>query len=158
MRAFLRFIWFPAVITAVFMSWLWLDRAVGWRGIYLPWAGRLLVLAGLLLVSWCAILFADIGGGTPHPFAAKTKHLVIAGPYRYVRNPMMWGLGMLLVGSALWLASVGLWLGFLGFLIFVSLFVPRYEERDMERRFGEAYRQYCQRVPRWWPRFGSRAE
>jgi len=34
----------------------------------------------------------------------------------------------------------------------LSLFVPLYEERDMERRFGEEYREYCRRVPRWLPR------
>lgn len=158
MLALLRFLWFPSVITAVFLSWLWVDRVVGWRGVHLPRVGSLLVLAGTLLVSWCAILFAHIGGGTPHPFTAKTKHLVVAGPYRYVRNPMMWGVGMLLTGSALWMASVGLWIGFACFLLFARWFVPNYEERDMERRFGEDYHDYCRQVPRWWPRFRAQAE
>jgi protein-S-isoprenylcysteine O-methyltransferase Ste14 len=48
-----------------------------------------------------------------------------------------------------------LWFGFAGFLLFVLFFVPYYEEHDMERRFGEEYRDYCRRVPRWWPRFRS---
>ncbi len=132
--------------------WLWLDRQMGWRGPQIPWLGGLLLILGSLLASWCNLLFLDIGQGTAHPFTAKTKHLVIAGPYRYVRNPMMWGVGSLLAGSALWLGSVGLWFGLAMLVLFLSLFVPYYEERDMERRFGEEYREYCQRVPRWLPR------
>jgi protein-S-isoprenylcysteine O-methyltransferase Ste14 len=131
---------------------LWLDRRMGWRGPHLPWPGTMLLAAGLLLASWCNFLFMDIGKGTANPFAAKTKRLVIVGPYRYVRNPMMWGVGAILVGLALWLGSVGLWFGLSLFLLFVSWFVPNYEERDMERRFGQAYREYCRRVPRWLPR------
>lgn len=152
-RELLQFLWPPAAILGLIWFWLWLDRQMGWRGLHFPWLGRLLVLAGLLLVIWCNALFTSLGEGTAHPFTAKTKRLVIAGPYRYVRNPMVWGVGSLLVGLALWLGSVGLWFGFGGFVLFILFFVPYYEERDMERRFGEEYREYCRRVPRWWPRF-----
>lgn len=154
MLALLRFLWFPAVVIGVTLGWLWLDRVMGWRGPHFPWAGRILVLVGLLLVSWCNALFASLGQGTAHPFTAKTQRLVMAGPYRYVRNPMMYGVGAILVGLALWLGSLGLWFGFGLFVLFLSLFVPYYEEPDMERRFGQEYRDYCRRVPRWFPRLG----
>ena len=156
MLSLLRFLWFPTAIVLVVLGWLRLDRALGWHGPHLPWLGRLLVLAGLSLIAWCGFLFASIGEGTAHPFVAKTKHLVIAGPYRYVRNPMMYGVGALLAGLALWLGSLGLWLGIAMFVLFVSLFVPYYEEPDMERRFGEEYRVYCRQVPRWLPRFRAK--
>jgi protein-S-isoprenylcysteine O-methyltransferase Ste14 len=81
----------------------------------------------------------------------KTKRLVNVGPYGVVRNPMMWGIGTLLIGLALTLGSVGLWFGFVLFLLFISWFVLNYEEPDMERRFGEEYREYCRQTPRWWP-------
>lgn len=152
MAALLRFVWFPAAIVGLIFFWLWLDRAMGWHGVRWPMAGVLILLAGLGLVMWCNLLFASIGEGTAHPFTAKTKHLVIAGPYRYVRNPMMYGVGAILVGLALWLGSVGLWFGLAMFVLFLSLFVPYYEEPDMERRFGEEYRDYCRQVPRWLPR------
>jgi protein-S-isoprenylcysteine O-methyltransferase Ste14 len=148
----LRFLSLPVAVVLAVLAWLWLDSALGWRGVHLPWTGSMLMLAGTLLVSWCAWLFLRLGKGSPHPFVAKTKHLVIAGPYRYVRNPMMWGVGTLLAGLALWLGSVGLWFGFAGFLLFVRWFVRAYEEPDMERRFGQEYHEYCRRVPRWWPR------
>ncbi len=152
MKALLRFVWFPAAILSLIFFWLWLDRAVGWRGLRMPVLGGALLVAGLGLASWCNLLFAEIGRGTAHPFTAKTKRMVIAGPYRYVRNPMMWAVGSILVGLALTMGSVGLWFGVAGFVIFVALFVPNYEERDMERRFGEEYREYCRHVPRWLPR------
>jgi protein-S-isoprenylcysteine O-methyltransferase Ste14 len=153
--ALLRFLWFPAAIILVTLGWLWLDSAVGWRGVHLPRVGALLVLAGSLLAGWCSFLFVSRGEGTPHPFTAKTKRLVTTGPYRVVRNPMMWGVGTILAGLALWLGSVGLWLGLAGFLAFIRWFVRAYEEPDMERRFGEDYREYCLQVPRWWPRLRS---
>ena len=156
MTALLRFLWFPTVIILITLAWLWLDSAMGWRGIRLPWLGGLLLLAGVLLASRCARLFFSVGKGTPHPFTAKTKRLVTTGPYGRVRNPMMWGIGAILVGLALLLGSVGLWFGFALFVAFAAVFVRLYEEPDMERRFGAEYREYCRQVPRWWPRFLSR--
>lgn len=153
MVALLRFLWFPAAVILVTLAWLWLDSAVGWKGIHLPILGIPLVLAGSFLAAWCAHLFWHVGRGSPHPFTAKTKHLVTQGPYRVVRNPMMYGIGTILAGLALWLGSVGLWFGVAGFVLFVRWFVRAYEEPDMERRFGEEYRAYCRQVPRWWPRF-----
>ncbi len=155
MKALLRFLWFPAAIVLIVLAWMGLDSVTGWRGPHAPWVGAALVLTGLALTGWCASLFADIGKGTPHPFTAKTRHLVVVGPYRWVRNPMMWGVGAILVGLALWLGSVGLWFGFVGFVVFIQWFVRHYEEPDMEKRFGEEYRHYCHQVPRWWPRFRS---
>jgi len=156
MVALLRFLWFPVVIVLAVLAWIALDSALGWRGVRLPWLGGLLVLAGTLLAAWCGSLFMRFGKGTPHPFTAKTKRLAAVGPYRRVRNPMMWGVGAILVGLTLWLGSVGLWFGFAYFVLFIRWFVPAYEEPDMERRFGEEYREYCRQVPRWWPRFRSK--
>lgn len=154
---FLRVIWLPATVILVVLAWLWLDAEVGWRGVHLPWAGWLLLLCGTSLSLWCMLLFLRVGRGSPHPFVAKTKHLVTSGPYRVVRNPMMWGVGAILVGLALFLGSVGLWFGLACFLLFVRAFVRGYEEPDLQRRFGAEYTDYCRRVPRWWPRFRSSA-
>ena len=150
----LRFLSFPVAVIGSVIFWLWLDGAMRWKGVRVPWLGMALVALGGWLAGWCTLLFATRGQGSPHPLVAKTKHLVSSGPYAVVRNPMMWGVGGILSGIAFWLGSVGLWFGFALFLVFISFFVPGYEERDMERRFGEEYREYCRRVPRWWPRMG----
>lgn len=155
MKAFARVIWLPATVILVTCAWIGLDRAVGWRGPRSAWTGAILISLGTLLALWCAWLFLRLGHGSPHPFTAKTQCLVEAGPYRWVRNPMMWGVGGVLSGLALLLGSVGLWFGIGMFVIFVRWFVPAYEEPDMEKRFGAAYRDYCARVPRWFPRRGG---
>jgi protein-S-isoprenylcysteine O-methyltransferase Ste14 len=51
-------------------------------------------------------------------------------------------------GWAVLYGSVGV---FIGFAIFFAIPVPgaRYEERALEARFGDAYREYKARVPRW---------
>ncbi len=158
MKTIFRVLWLPGTVILVTVAWLRLDSVAGWRGIYLPRTGALLLAAGTLLALWCAALFVFRGQGSPHPFAAKTRNLVTTGPYGVVRNPMMWGVGAILVGLALMAGSAGLWFGIALFLLFVRWFVPLYEERDMERRFGAEYRAYCADVPRWWPRFRRHPE
>jgi len=152
MSKVLKFLSLPVGVIGVTLGWLWLDHLMGWHGPRMVWAGMLLVVAGAALMLWCFVLFLRVGKGSPHPFVAKTQRLVITGPYRIVRNPMMYGVGGVLAGIALWVGSLGLWFGVGMFVVFVSLFVPLYEERDMERRFGEEYREYCRRVPRWFLR------
>ncbi len=158
MKTVLRILWLPAALVAVVFGWLWLDADMGWHGLRLRWPGALLLFAGTFLLSWCCRLFFLVGKGTPHPFAAKTKHLVTTGPYRLVRNPISWGVGLSLVGLALLLGSVGLWFGFIFFLLYVRWFVRKVEEPDLERRFGDDYREYCRQVPRWWPHLPSAKE
>jgi len=153
MRTVLHFLWLGGIVFGLVLLALWLDRRMGWQGLQATVPGAALTATGLAMMLWCIFLFVHLARGTPHPFAAKTKRLVVVGPYRYVRNPMAWGGFTLVAGTALWSGSVGLWF-FLGLLmLFVRWFVPYYEEPDMERRFGEEYRDYCRRVPRWLPRF-----
>jgi protein-S-isoprenylcysteine O-methyltransferase Ste14 len=152
MKTVLKFIAFPAAVWTMIGLAL-LDRPFHWHGIYAPRAGWTMIAVGAALGLWCAGLFRIIGHGTPHPFVLKTKQMVIAGPYRYVRNPMMWAFAALIAGAALASGSAGLWLGFAAFVIFALTFVPLYEERDLQRRFGDEYRQYCATVPRWVPKF-----
>ncbi len=152
MLTVIRAIIFPAFVVLIFFFWLRLDAALGWQGPRVRWLAAPLLIAGAALLAWCIGLFRILGRGTPLPFVAKTKCLVVTGPYRYVRNPMMWGVGAIIIGTALWLGSLGLWFGLGCFVVFLLLFVPLYEERDLRLRFGEQYREYCRQVPRWWPR------
>ncbi|HXZ26509.1 MAG TPA: isoprenylcysteine carboxylmethyltransferase family protein [Terriglobales bacterium] len=152
MGQLLRAIWLPAAVILAIWGWLWLDRRMAWHGPQQQLLGGVLLVLGSMLVLWCFWLFLHLGKGSPHPFVAKTQRLVSSGPYGYVRNPMMWGVGAILIGLALCLGSVGLWFGFAGFVVFLRFFVRGYEEPDLRRRFGAEYEEYCRRVPRWWPR------
>lgn len=59
---------------------------------------------------------------------------------------------MLLFGEALVLLSPahGMWA--IGFLALNLFYIPVVEEPQLERRFGESYREYCRHVPRFIPR------
>jgi protein-S-isoprenylcysteine O-methyltransferase Ste14 len=106
---------------------------------------------GVFLVVRTVSLFALAGKGTLAPWDPPQK-LVVRGVYQYVRNPMVTGVFLLLLGEAL-LFSSPLLLGWcLIFLVPNLLYIPFVEERGLERRFGDAYRAYKRYVPRWIPR------
>ena len=114
-------------------------------------AGLLLALAGLLLIVWTIGLFHDIGRGTLAPWD-PTRRLVVDGPYRHVRNPMISGVAMVLLGDAVATGSV-LVLGWATMFFFGNhLYFLASEEPALRRRFGNEYETYVQGVPRWLPR------
>ena len=108
----------------------------------------LLIAVGAGLCWKTVSLFIEYGEGTPAPFDPPRK-LVIRGPYIYMRNPMMVAVCLVLSGEALLFASVPLGLWFLFFFGLCLILIPLWEEPDLEKRFGEAYREYKQKVPRW---------
>jgi len=79
------------------------------------------------------------------------KELVVRGLYRYVRNPMYVGILSILLGEALLFASQRLFEYAAVAFIFFFLLVVLYEEPVLRNKFGESYRQYCKKVPRWIP-------
>lgn len=141
----------PLLIIAILLFFIWIDTALGLEGPQNIPLGSLLVAFAIVLNSTCAWLLLQYGEGTPHPFTAQTKHLVVHGPYCFVRNPMMWGAGAGIIGLALFMGSAGLLFAFIFFFAFMMIWVPEYEEKELELRFGDEYRQYCEEVPRWWP-------
>jgi protein-S-isoprenylcysteine O-methyltransferase Ste14 len=108
----------------------------------------LLIAVGAGLCWKTVSLFIEYGEGTPAPFDPPRK-LVIRGPYIYMRNPMMVAVCLVLSGEALLFASVPLGLWFLFFFGLCLILIPLWEEPDLEKRFGESYREYKQKAPRW---------
>ncbi len=78
-----------------------------------------------------------------------TTALVTSGPYRLTRNPMYLGMAFLYVAFAFALGVI--WaLAFLpAVVVIVDRFVIAREEPYLERKFGQAYRDYKVRVRRW---------
>ena len=113
-------------------------------------AGGVIALAGLTIALWCVLTFALVGRGTPLPFAPP-RRLVLAGPYQFVRNPMAVGVGLALVGVALFYGSVA-FLAFVAlFMLMIHAMVTLYEEPTLRRTFGADYVAYCEKVNRWLP-------
>src|SRR5690606_4281475 len=69
--------------------------------------GVLVFLSGLSLFLYTVYLFKAFGRGTLAPWDA-TQKLVIRGPYRYCRNPMITGVLFILIGETLFLHSANL--------------------------------------------------
>ena len=78
--------------------------------------------------------------------------LVMTGPYRFIRNPMYVSLGLLYLGLAFWLDVFWALLLLPAVILLVRRLVIAGEERYLEQRFGDEYRRYKERVPRWLPR------
>ena len=114
-------------------------------------AGALLISAGVALWAWTVGLFARIGRGTLAPWD-PTQRLVVEGPYRHVRNPMITAVLAVLAGEGLALGSAGRLIWAAAFLAINWSYFVLSEEPGLERRFGDEYRTYKANVPRWLPR------
>jgi protein-S-isoprenylcysteine O-methyltransferase Ste14 len=115
------------------------------------WAGAALFLVAAPIFLAFLVRFVREGHGTPAPIA-PTRHLVVGGPFRYVRNPgyasgiaMIVGQGLFFGSGAVLVYAAVMALGF-------HLFVLLYEEPTLRRTFGAEYDAYCREVPRWLPR------
>lgn len=129
-----------------------------WRFETLPaWMLPAQVFGGLLIAFGTVVLldsfarFALQGLGTPAP-VFPTKHLVVTGLYRYVRNPMYVAVVSAIAGQSLLFGNFSLlengaivWLAF-------HLFVFTYEEPTLKESFGREYADYQDAVPLWIPR------
>jgi protein-S-isoprenylcysteine O-methyltransferase Ste14 len=113
--------------------------------------GTALIAAGLALIGWTVRLLARIGRGTLAPWD-PTARLVIAGPYRHVRNPMISGVLAVILGEAALLGSLALLAWAAGVVAVNAVYLPLVEEPGLRRRFGEEYERYRAAVPRWLPR------
>lgn len=119
--------------------------------------GGLLIAGGLSLMVWTMVLFDRIGKGTlgVGNVLGEPVHLVVDGPYRHVRNPMITGVLCVLLGEAT-IAASGWLLGW--FAIFFALLATSirfWEEPHLAQRYGAEYVEYRRNVPRWIPRISA---
>lgn len=137
----------PALLVA-------LERAAGITGF--GFGGRQVVGAALFsaftaLNLLTALVLVLEGRGTPLPLASPSA-LVVAGPYRHVRNPMaIAGIGQG-VAVAVWLGSWTVLAYAAAGALFWHFLIRPVEERDLAMRFGASYEAYRRAVPLWWPR------
>jgi protein-S-isoprenylcysteine O-methyltransferase Ste14 len=115
-------------------------------------AGGILITLGLIGLLDSFARFAVQGVGTPAP-VFPTRHLVVTGLYRYVRNPMYVAVVSAILGQGFVFGNATL-LGY-GALICLlfHVFVLAYEEPTLKASFGGEYDAFRAAVPRWIPRF-----
>jgi len=145
--------------TVTVLAPLWLARrygvalgvGAGPADVSLQAAGVCLVAVGGLLFAWTLDRFVTLGRGTLAPWDPP-RNLVVRGPYRYVRNPMISGVVLVLLGEALLPLSRPHLMWALIFLGINTVYIPLAEEPGLAKRFGEGYREYCRHVRRFVPR------
>ena len=125
--------------------------ASSWSMLVLQGAGVVVLMVGLLLFFSSLRRFAAEGQGTLAPWDPP-RRLVVQGPYRFVRNPMISGVLFVLVAEAMLLQSWPHAVWAVAFLGINLVYIPLLEEPFLQLRFGEAYREYCRHVPRIFPR------
>ncbi len=147
----------PVTVVVVVPVWIarefrvipsWPRHPGGWATIA---AGVVAGAIGLALFAASLRQFFIDGRGTLAPWDPP-RRLVVRGPYRYVRNPMISGVIFMLVAVTLCLRSAphAVWAGL--FVGANALYIPLLEEPLLESRFGDSYRRYRAAVRRFTPR------
>ena len=121
-------------------------QAAGWQA--LAWG---LIGIGLVPLLESIVRFVRVGRGSLFP-TVPTERLVVSGLYRWVRNPMYVGDIVVLLGEALLFRSAWMLPYTLAIALGFDLFIRKYEEPTLQRRYGAEYSAFCARVNRWWPR------
>ena len=115
-----------------------------------------LSLFGLLFGVWSIIVQNTIGKGGPLEVAGievspKTQNLVVTGPYKYSRNPMLFGACVFYYGVAVYLNSLIAAVLVTLFMTFMLIFVKKTEEPRLLKDFGADYEDYRRRVSMFVP-------
>jgi len=116
---------------------------------YIPdnWVGGSLSMLGIVV---CCVAMWNFRSMT-RLTGRRSDRLVVKGLYQYSRNPQYIGYGILILGFVIGHWSSTAWLAFASYLLLVGVTIW-IEEQHLEIQYGEAYRQYCQRVPRFFGR------
>ncbi|MCD9027341.1 isoprenylcysteine carboxylmethyltransferase family protein [Luteimonas sp. BDR2-5] len=110
--------------------------------------GTLLANAGLLLALACFALF--LRRRTTILPAELPSRLIVAGPYRFTRNPLYLSLALSYAGLACILDVPWALLLLPAPLLILQRVVIPFEESRLRAQFGTAYADYCASVGRWW--------
>lgn len=143
----------PVAVFLIFAVCMWLISRHFAAGTFrIP--GATIVAAGFsatgVVIGIAGIVEFRRKGTTVHPLhPEKASAVVSGGIFRFTRNPMYLGLALLLTGWAAWLGNVGSMLLLPLFVIYMTRFQIVAEERALLKRFGEDFSAYRAGVRRW---------
>ena len=87
---------------------------------------------------------------TINPIKIETaSSLVVSGIFNYSRNPMYLGMALILLGLSLKFNLIGGLIFTALFILFITNFQIKPEEKAMQKIFGEEFLSYKNRVRRW---------
>lgn len=117
--------------------------------------GFIIVLIGeffrLWAVSYAGSETRTTGGGV------GGTYLVVSGPFAHVRNPLYFGNMVIYIGLGVMSMAVYPYLLIIAVLFFYFQYhtIIKDEEKFLENKFGDKYRDYFSKVPRWIPTFAK---
>jgi protein-S-isoprenylcysteine O-methyltransferase Ste14 len=111
-------------------------------------AGYAILAFGIAVAAWGRLTFRARGAEIL-PWSEAHSTLVAAGPFRFTRNPMYFGLVTCGIGAALLEGTWLMWLVPIIVFVLDNFVIIPYEEASMERAYGDSYRAYKARVRRW---------
>ncbi len=118
------------------------SRALVWGGIFIVGIGLI-----FLTISVTAFLRAHTTVNPVNP--QQTETLVTTGLYRISRNPMYLGMLLLLLGTTCVAQNIASLLVPFLFVFFITVLQIKPEERALQAKFGDVYKQYRRNVRRW---------
>ena len=113
---------------------------------------------GLIYGIWSVIIQNTIGAGGPVEIgnieiSPKTKNLVVSGPYRNTRNPMLFGTFLIYLAFALFINSITSVVLVCAIFVFMLTVVVKMEEKRLLKDFGTQYEEYRKKTPMFIPWF-----
>jgi protein-S-isoprenylcysteine O-methyltransferase Ste14 len=147
----------PFTVTVIIPRWIARRNAItvdaphGIGDVVAIAAGAVALAAGIALFASSLYMFWTRGRGTLAPWDPP-RHFVVSGPYRYVRNPMISGVILILVAEALVARSWPLAEWAAAFVVINLIYTPLIEEPMLDARFGSSYAEYKRNVRRFIPR------
>ena len=142
----------PLLALAAVVAGLGLERLAPIGVLAIPPLPRYALAAALfalaIFVSLRAIRAFGRAGTEVKPWRPSTA-LVTGDIFAHTRNPMYWGLGLLVLAIAVALASVWTLIALAAFALLIHYGVVLREERYLAAKFGDAYRRYQAEVPRY---------
>ncbi len=138
--------WLLAVLVGLALDWL---MPLPFMPAALPagWIGGAVFAVALALLAWAIATITRAGSNVPT--SKPTTTIVDTGPYRFTRNPMYVGLALLYLGLTLIANAVWPLVLLPAAVVAIQVAVIAREERYLEAKFGDAYRDYRSRVRRW---------
>ena len=138
--------WALAVLAGLTLQWV-VSLPFMPASVPAGWVGGMVFVLALALFAWAIATMTRAGSNVPTNLPTTT--IVETGPYRFTRNPIYLGMFLGLVGLAIAFDSLWLLVMLVPFTLAIRYGVVAREEAYLERKFGDAYRQYRARVRRW---------
>lgn len=161
---FLVMVFVPSIIYAITSLFDSVYRLEIIRNEAIRWIILLILLmVGFVYGIWSVIIQNTVGEGGPVEIgnleiSPKTRNLVVSGPYRYTRNPMLFGTFLIYLAFALLINSITAVVLISAIFIFMLTVVVKMEEQRLLKDFGKQYEDYRKKVSMFIPWFHRKIE